>query len=47
MPQNKASDIGLHCLFTEISLENAVKRKTSTSNIGLSKYGTLIMSIWN
>ena len=30
MPPNAASDQGLHCLLTEISMENAVKMKTFT-----------------
>ena len=30
--QNAASDQDLHCLHTEISVENTVKMKTSTRN---------------
>ena len=32
MPQNVASDQGQYCLLTEISMENAVKMKTSNRN---------------
>ena len=29
-PQNAASELGQHCLLTEISMENTVKMKAST-----------------
>ena len=29
MPPSAASDQGLHCLLTDVSMENAVKMKTS------------------
>ena len=31
-PPNTTSDQGLHCLLTEISVENAVKMKASSRN---------------
>ena len=34
MPQSAASDQGLHCLHTNVSMENAVKMKTSTTRNG-------------
>ena len=32
MPPSGASDRGLHCLISEITMENAVKIKTKTTN---------------
>ena len=32
MPQNAASDQGLHCLLTEISMQNTIEMKLSARN---------------
>ena len=33
MPLNTASDQGLHCLFTECSIEICIKRKNTTQEL--------------
>ena len=42
-PQNAASDQGLHCLFSGISLQNTVKIKTSNPP-PKSRYGLIYMA---
>ena len=37
MPQHAASDHGLHCLLTEISMENAEKKMKISTNLKLPR----------